>query len=787
MRFFDASKKVAAGVAVSALIAAAPSATHAAGSPVPPPGPAAAAQKDGKFTLANSAIGAIWTLDNGHLRLTQLVDRNARQTYAQAERELFVLNVSGIQGSPGTLPASAFTLAAPPALTRLTAVSGAGRMADRLGGWQLAATFKHTASGIEVDWRAELRDGSHYIRQLLRVRGVRGTLTGIQGLDLAVGPARQVGSAAAGNPMCTDTLFMGLELPMSRSRMGGGSDRWSPADMAARGFTRPVSGLKPGPLEVVFQFESGNHRIDVNSVALLVNGQVVSEDAHAGFSGNANGANSYRLTVPAGTSAGQLRVTLGGPASDTNSNGRITVSNGSLAASGNVVCDLACSLPLEAGTAYEAAAVVGAYPQGQLRRAFLAYLERERAAPYHQFLHYNGWFNFDRNVNEKGMIETIEAYHRELITKRGVPVKAFVIDDGWDDWDSGFWAINTKKFPNGFRAVGETLDKVGSRFGIWISPLAGYDHAGQRVDHARKAGLTSAPNAWIDLSYPPYYKWYLDFCTKLIKDNKVCYFKFDKAGNGVNPHFLGLLRVCRELRAVDPNIFINITVGTWPSPFWLNHIDCTWREGNDMGYEGPGNDREQWITYRDAQTWRGVVSKAPLYPLNSIMNHGICLSDGHSFPKRALKGGTDLRHEVRSYFGSGTALQELYVKPAITPAETWDQIAEAAKWSRANADILVDTHWIGGNPSGGRDVYGWASWAPRKGLVTLRNPSDKPQTFNLDIAAAFELPAGAPTRYAVASAYADTPAPLKAIAAGTPETITLQPFEVLVLEMTPQR
>lgn len=646
------------------------------------PGAAKGVREGENFRLSNGALDAVWSVAGGKLRAVSLTEVAGGAKHDLASSPAFRLGVSGVQGLPGesgfvptNLGATDFAVQGAPKLERLAANPKAVKLAERSGGWRLTVSLKHASSALDAQWSAELRDGSHYVRTTLKVAGTKGVLTGVQPLDLPAAGARQVGTAVAGNPVATDTLFAGLELPMGKNDL----------------------------------------------------------------------------------SEGRIRT------------------------------GIACRLPLEKGAVYEFSSVVGVYPENQLRRAFIAYLERERAAPYRQFLHYNGWFDFDRSVNEKGMLDTIAAYDRELVKKRGVPVKSFVIDDGWDDWDSGFWAINTKKFPSGFKRTGAALAKIDSRFGIWISPLAGYDHSDQRIALAAKAGLTRDGAKSLDLSYPPYYKWFLDKCTRFIREDKNAYFKFDKAGSGVNPHFLALLRVCRELRLVDPQVVINITVGTWPSPFWLNGIDCTWREGNDMGWEGPGDDREQWITYRDAQTWRGVVSKAPLYPLNSIMNHGVVLSDGHPFARRALKAGKDMKHEVRSFFGSGTMMQELYVKPSITTPDAWDAIAEAAKWSRANADILVDTHWVGGDPSGGAAVYGWAAWAPRKALLTLRNPSDKPAEYALDVGAAFELPAGAPGKFAVVSAYADTPSPVAAAEAGKPVVIPLKPFEVLVLEFTPAK
>ena len=70
-----------------------------------------------------------------------------------------------------------------------------------------------------------------------------------------------------------------------------------------------------------------------------------------------------------------------------------------------------------------------------------------------------------------------------------------------------------------------------------------------------------------------------------------------------------------------------------------------------------------------------------------------------------------------------------------------DDLAEAAKWSRSNAEVLKDTHWVGGDPAWLK-VYGWASWSAKKSILVLRNPSDKPQSISLDLQTALEPPAG---------------------------------------------
>ena len=216
--------------------------------------------------------------------------------------------------------------------------------------------------------------------------------------------------------------------------------------------------------------------------------------------------------------------------------------------------------------------------------------------------------------------------------------------------------------------------------------------------------------------------------------------------------------------------------------------DSTWRGGSDHSFAGVGSMRQQWITYRDAATHRGVVQRGPLYPLNALMLHGLIYAQ-HA---RGLSDdpGHDFRSEVRDYFGTGTQLQEMYITPSLLSDDDWDAIAEAARWSRANADTLVDTHWIGGDPSA-LEPYGWAAWSPGKAILTLRNPKDSPQTMDVDVAEALELPEGAPGNWMLSSPWRDSGAgsgsrgdpgaPVR-LRAGETHAFELAPFEVLTLE-----
>ena len=444
----------------------------------------------------------------------------------------------------------------------------------------------------------------------------------------------------------------------------------------------------------------------------------------------------------------------------------------------------ASKLELSPTRSYSFGAVAGVAPAGQLRRAFLCYVERERARPSKPFLVYNCWYDLGYSLDEPSLVDVVKSFDTELVKKRGVPVQSYLVDDGWDSPDKGLWVENTDKFPSGLAGLKAKMDPLGAHLGIWISPLGGYGGAEERTAQAQKMGIIPA-GASLDLAYPKYESWFENRCLQLMREDGVNAFKWDKAGAGVSPHFMALLEVAQHLRSANPDLFITVTVGTWPSPFWLNHVDTTWRNGSaDVGWSGKGDTREQWLTFRDGNCRHYFAELSPLYPLNSVMHHGIV--HGRNFQgEKVGKSGPHLRNEARSYFATGAMLQELYLTPSMMTPEAWDQVAEAAKWAHANADVLVDAHWVGGNPLK-LEPYGYAAWSPRKGTLMLRNPDDRAQSITLDAQTVFELPAGAATKYALSSPYADQRVKKLTLKAGQPATVELAPFEVLVFDAKPE-
>ena len=448
-------------------------------------------------------------------------------------------------------------------------------------------------------------------------------------------------------------------------------------------------------------------------------------------------------------------------------------------------------LPLRAGVPVDYSAVFGVAPAGQLRRGFEAYLENERATPFRTFLHYNSWYDigYFTPYTEQEAVDVIETYGRKLVKERGVHMDSFLFDDGWDD-HRHLWQFN-EHFPHGFAPVRAAAERIGAEPGVWLSPWGGYGPPRQERLAAAKAGGFEVDDQGLALSGPKYYALFHDATLGLLKNYGINQFKLDGTGSPdkvtpgseLDSDFAAAIALIGDLRAVKPDLFINLTTGTWPSPFWLRTADSIWRGGEDHEFAGVGSNRQRWITYRDADTYGGIVRLGPLYPLNSLMLHGMVYA-------RSARGLNvdpygDFTSEVRSYFASGTGLQEMYISPDLLTERNWDDLAASAKWARAHAATLRDSHWIGGDPAR-LQVYGWASWRPGQAIVTLRNPSDQPQDFALDIGAALELPAQEARTWNAVPAYEKATAP-RALTAGRAATVHLAPFQVLVWELSPAR
>ena len=420
---------------------------------------------------------------------------------------------------------------------------------------------------------------------------------------------------------------------------------------------------------------------------------------------------------------------------------------------------------LKAGKTWNISSVVGLVAPKQLRRSFLAYSERERAVAWRPYPVYISWYelNIDRNNAQapsyKGNMtveqcaDVVSHWKTHFYDKYQMAPKAFVWDDGWDQY--GTWAFNPN-FPNGFDEPANEAKKMGTGIGAWLGPVGGYGQSGEyrRAYWRSKGGM--------QLSNEDYYNFFIRCCTNMIDRYDFRFFKFDgisAQASAIGPdegtrgeeNAEAIISIERAVRQKRPDIFLNTTVGTWASPFWFRFTAAVWRQEGDYGEAGDqGTDRERWITYRDRLVYQNFIQRSPVCPINTLMTHGFILSRWGAVSKNMDYDG--IVREMRCAFACGSGMVELYNDYKLmdeikdnqgNAGALWKDLAECIKWQQEQADVLPDAHWVGGNPWDGKkaNVYGWAAWNGKKSVLTLRNPSASAQTFTTTLREALDIPA----------------------------------------------
>lgn len=812
--------------------------------PGPAPGAAAAAKGAGAYTLSNNILKAGFLDKNGTLSFNGLTSKWG--PVAKAGGELFIINLKDGQ----SIKASGLK-AANVSIVPLPANPKAFNLAERFPGKAVTATFQALDGTLRISWRAVLRDNSHYLRQELGMKSSRPiqmkNIVAMQ-YELMEGKAGKprISGNARGALVINDLAFTALETPMGINTVGGEgnaegeSAAWN-AGQWARTSWKAASGTPPelkkqygdclacaeGPVTiggrgnctVTFRYkgpDGGNNKLNLAGVQLLSPaGAVVDADFHAGTTGDSSADNTYTLKVPAKGNY-TLRYWAETRTEPIASKGEITfslpVTTAEKEDSAQAASQLAQGIwsraaTLQPGEEWEVSSVLGLFAPGQQRRSFLAYMERERVMPYRPFIHYNSWYelNINRNndsdparrMTEAQCLAVLKDWQEQFFEKRGMSIDAFVWDDGWDEFNS-LWDFH-KMFPQGFKRVDAAAGRQKAGIGTWLGPVGGYGASkGKRLAHWNVKHPDSKIGNF-QLSNKEYFDAFVGRCAQMVRDYNMKYFKFD----GISTHFHakgpgheedaeGIIRVLGALRQKKGGLYINCTVGTWASPFWLRYADSVWRQENDFGTIGAGDNRDKWITYRDRLVHEVFVQGAPLMPINSLMTHGLIVTR-HGPPDCMPKEPENVKKELRCAVACGTSLQELYVDRDLMNAQDgalWDELAKGIKWIRRNADVLDDVHWVGGNPwdkdAKEGSVYGWAAWNRDKATLALRNSSDREKSLTTTLRSILDVPAAVKGSITFRDSF-DGQRALEGFSGKTVDidkelVFTLKPFEVLVYE-----
>jgi len=404
-------------------------------------------------------------------------------------------------------------------------------------------------------------------------------------------------------------------------------------------------------------------------------------------------------------------------------------------------------------------AVAGtAFSNIKLRQAFMDYVDSIKVNGTKPYLLYNSWYDF-RNpsivkdsesvMNVENVVNRISTFKKFMFDKHGIALNAFVLDDGWDKYTS-MWKIDSSRFPQGFTPLVEALKPMKTELGIWASPFCGYSNRNLRVDWAAKRGYEKVGD-FLCFAGTKYKAAYKNRMVEYTKKYKLGYFKWDgfllacnEPGHG---HPTGIysreanvsayIDIINAVRKVNPDIYLNITTGTWLSPWWLKYADCIWMQGADYAYaeDVPSiNPRDKSITYRDAVLWEDYKKLNLLFPMSSLMTHGI-IKGRLNFLGGKNESLASFSNEVMMYFGRGVMMWELYVSPDLLTDAEWNAIASSVKWAKANKDVLSKTQMILGNPLK-REPYGYIHLRKEMGILLLRNPDVNKQKADFSLSAA---------------------------------------------------
>ena len=620
----------------------------------------------------------------------------------------------------------------------------------RVGSSNNKPVFEHKNSGLVCSVTSKA--SRNFIRHFYTLKATKPVVVK-QFVGMALPSEFSAGGTVPGSPLINGHWFAGMEYPTAQTaeRLDSQIGSWNSSMFKPKEFKELTYSVddnlveKVDSLEVQFTYQSGWSRLDMRKVSLMKGDKLIAEDVHDGFAGTPTGNNTYKLDLSSLSKDQRTGLSIVADVmAEGQSNGVIHVEGGKL----ELLMQYAdCNRELKSGDSLQYSSVIGHAVSGSLRRGVLEYVEAARPRKYKPFLNYNSWYDIcDQGsdgtfvMDSDQCLDVMKAWQTDFIEPYGIDIACFVFDDGWDDYDN-LWRFNTERFPDGFRPQAKLAKKMKTGIGTWMSPFGGYgDTKAARLKSARRDGF-EINSSGLSLSGEKYYKRFYDTGVDMIKNNGVNSFKFDGVGGGSSADMEATCHLMDELREIDPDLYISLTVGSWGSPFFLLHGDSVFRGGGDAhhyGDKGPASHR--WMNYRDGETYKNIIKPSPLYPINSLMVVGMVYSQYGLGRTSVDKTDKSFADQAWSFFASGTQMQELYMSQKVMNKRKWSILADAIKWAHANVETLRDTHWIGGDPYQ-YQVYGQASFdyrgvqkdQPYKAIVCLRNPSNKTIDYQLSL------------------------------------------------------
>ncbi|HET7118680.1 MAG TPA: alpha-galactosidase [Hanamia sp.] len=403
--------------------------------------------------------------------------------------------------------------------------------------------------------------------------------------------------------------------------------------------------------------------------------------------------------------------------------------------------------------------VEGLSPDHYVKNWFFKYLPDIRIAPDRPYALYNSWYDLrspafkdvapEHIMNEKNIMNIISQFKKNMIEPYGIHLDAFVLDDGWDVHHSD-WQLRKTTFPNGLKPISNELDKLGTTLGVWYGPTGGYSFRMDRINWMRDHGYEvtgTGESSMMCIAGTKYSALFQKRTTDMVRNDGVGYFKWDgiqfSCSNPTHGHPIGyysrraildsMIAKCNAVRAINPNVYLNITSGTWLSPWWMSYGNQIWMQGGDYGFADiPSvNQRDASMTYKDMVLYDDFYKQDDWFPISNLMTHGIIKGTLNEI------GGTDdplskFTDDAMFYFGRGVTMYELYISPDLLDKGEWNALSKSLKWAENRFPVLVNTDMVGGDPGKG-EAYGYIHCKDNKSIIAVRNPVIQQQSIHVKL------------------------------------------------------
>ncbi len=376
--------------------------------------------------------------------------------------------------------------------------------------------------------------------------------------------------------------------------------------------------------------------------------------------------------------------------------------------------------------------VIGGGERGRARAAVDAYVEHLRR-PARSLTLYNTWCDMRGAELTLQGISNASAAIQSKLRQYGAALDVAAIDDGWFVPGS-IWECDTNKFPGCMQAAHAAVAVSGARLGLWL-PLSGHS---LDTSWGGARGFEVASPKYYCMSGTNYNRALRAQLTRLMAGNAIDYFKHDFCffwcGRTDHGHFptqaqsteanvTALLSLLEMEARMNPRIFLAITTGIWPSPWWLPYVDTIWMGGGDHDYNRalPASRGSAFeMNYRDGALYTMLVTRELAFPLSALMTHGVV--DGRHTPY-SMKQEDDegWANYVMNYLGRGTLMREFYISPENLSARRWEIMARGIRWARTLDGCMAHAHFILGDPNKG-ELFGYTGVSNNLRYANLRNP-----------------------------------------------------------------